>query len=94
MSKGCKHLGIWGTIAYVLVLVGALNWGLVGLGLILNKNLDLVMLTAGRISYGAEVVYLLVGISAVVVLLGANCKKCKVEMGGGSSAPMGGGSQM
>jgi len=49
-------------LALVLVLVGALNWGLVGL-----FGFDLVATLFGEMSMLARVVYSLVGLSAVVV---------------------------
>lgn len=47
-------------ITMVLVLVGALNWGLVGLA-----GLDLVALIFGPMSILSRIVYVLVGLSAV-----------------------------
>lgn len=60
-------------VAYILVLVGALNWGLVGI----SSNLDLVQLLIGSWSeIVARVVYLLVGLSAVwLIIKKGNCKK-------------------
>lgn len=51
----------------VLVIVGALNWGLVGLGQIANLgNLDLVQMTVGQVSpMATSLVYLLVGLSGL-----------------------------
>ena len=51
-------------IAYILVIVGALNWGLVGL-----FNFDLVAAIFGDMSIMARIVYSLVGISAIIYLL-------------------------
>jgi len=48
-------------IALVLIIVGGLNWGLVGL-----FNFDLVASIFGDMSTLSRVVYSLVGISAVV----------------------------
>jgi hypothetical protein len=52
-------------IALVLVLVGALNWGLVGL-----FKFDLVAAIFGDMSALSRIVYSLVGVSAVVVAVG------------------------
>jgi len=49
------------TVALVLVVVGAVNWGLVGL-----LNLNLVEMLFGM-SMVTKVVYLLVGVSGVYV---------------------------
>lgn len=52
-------------IAFVLVIVGGLNWGLVG---ILKYNLVTALLGTGR---AADVVYGLIGLSAVYMLVRA-----------------------
>lgn len=51
-------------IAFLLVIIGALNWGLVGL-----FNLDLVALLFGAGSLLSRIVYILVGVSAVYAVL-------------------------
>ncbi len=48
-------------ISYILVLVGALNWGLVGF-----FNIDLVALIFGDMTLISRIVYGLVGISAIL----------------------------
>jgi uncharacterized membrane protein YuzA (DUF378 family) len=55
-------------IAVILLIVGGLNWGLVGI-----FNFDLVATIFGAMSLLARIVYSLVGISAIVVA--ANAKK-------------------
>ena len=52
-------------IAAVLLVVGGLNWGLVGL-----FNFDLVATLLGSQSFLASVVYVLVGLSAAYQALG------------------------
>jgi hypothetical protein len=47
-------------LAAVLVVVGALNWGLVGL-----FNFDLVATLLGDATAGARVVYVLVGLAGI-----------------------------
>lgn len=56
-----KYLG---TIAWILVMIGAINWGLVGLG---GNGLNLVAMIFGD-SILARLVYLLVGVSAVYLI--------------------------
>lgn len=51
-------------VAVVLVIVGGLNWGLVGL-----LNFDLVAAIFGAMSVLSRVVYALVGLSAVYTLV-------------------------
>ena len=48
-------------ITYIWVLIGALNWGLVGL-----FELDLVALLFGDMTILSRIVYSLVGISAII----------------------------
>lgn len=63
-------------IAFALVLVGALNWGLVGL-----FGVNLVTMIFG--SMGLEnIVYILVGASAVYIAVGHK-KDCKICGGKG-----------
>lgn len=50
----------------VLVIVGALNWGLVGLGQFTGQNLNLVNMLLNPVSPQLEaLVYLLVGLSGL-----------------------------
>ena len=65
-------------LAWVLVIVGALNWGLVGLGMLITNsaswNLVDMIFGSGVLS---AIVYVLVGASGVYVLLGhCGCKGC------------------
>lgn len=53
------------TLSMVLVIVGGLNWGLVGL-----LNFDLVAAIFGDMSLISKLVYSLVGLSAIVLLVG------------------------
>lgn len=59
-------------VAFVLVVVGAINWGLVGL---LNLNLVEAILGMGGLT---KLVYILVGIAGVYKLVThtQNCKEC------------------
>ena len=50
-------------ITYILVLVGALNWALVGL-----LNIDLVALIFGDMTLLSRIVYSLVGLSALTYI--------------------------
>lgn len=60
-------------ILNLLVVIGGLNWGLVGLGGFLDKNLNVVNLLLGTWPTVEWVVYLLVGVSALSVAF-AFCK--------------------
>ncbi|MBT3293488.1 DUF378 domain-containing protein [Candidatus Peregrinibacteria bacterium] len=57
------------TVARILVFVGALNWGLVGLGMLMNTDLNVVSMTVGGIPFVSEIVYVLVGLSALYLAI-------------------------
>ncbi len=56
-------MSILRTIALVLIIVGALNWGLIGL-----MNFNLVTTLFGEGSTLTRIVYILVGLSGVAAL--------------------------
>lgn len=59
-------------VAHSLVLIGALNWGVVGL-----FQIDLVSKLLGEMTMVSRLVYLLIGISALIVLLSkCRCNGC------------------
>jgi uncharacterized membrane protein YuzA (DUF378 family) len=66
-------------IAMVLTVVGAINWGLVGLGGFLGSNLNLVNLLLGSWPTVEWIVYLLVGISGLLVGWAHWTKKCHMS---------------
>ena len=72
MMKGC----IGHKIAWVLVVVGALNWGLVG-----AFEWNLVNALLGSWSMLERIVYVLVGLAALMMIIGCRCKQCKASCG-------------
>lgn len=65
-------LNVLGWVALVLVVVGGLNWALVGI-----FSFDLVAAIFGEMSALARIVYVVVGIAAVYMLiLAASTCKC------------------
>jgi len=58
-----------GMVAGVLTIVGALNWGLIGIGVFLNRDLNVVRMVVGSVPAAEAVVYILVGLGAVWVLI-------------------------
>ena len=50
-------------ISYILVIIGAINWGLVGF-----FNYDLVASIFGEMSFISRIIYDIVGISALILL--------------------------
>lgn len=51
-------------ITYILVIIGALNWGLVGI-----FNFDLVRTIFGEMTLISRIIYGLIGVSAIIYLL-------------------------
>ena len=74
-------------IAMVLVLIGALNWGLVGVTNFFSARFDLVEFLAINL-IGSEmigdIIYIIVGAAAVLVAVTKcrDCGSCQPEKGG------------
>jgi uncharacterized membrane protein YuzA (DUF378 family) len=76
-------------VSFILVIVGGLNWGLVGLGAFAGGNWNLVNLILGSWPTVEWLVYVLVGLGALVLIF-THKKDCRVcSSSGMSSAPMG-----
>lgn len=67
-----KNMCVVHQVAGVLVWVGAVNWGLVGL-----FRFNLVEMLLGVDSTPARIVYVLVGVSALMMLAYGSCAMCK-----------------
>lgn len=61
-------------IAWWLMVIGSINWGLVGLGMLMGSEWNVVKMLLGSWPMLEGVVYLLVGVAAVYKLFG--CKDC------------------
>jgi uncharacterized membrane protein YuzA (DUF378 family) len=70
-----NNMKILHMVAFVLLLVGGINWGLVGL---LGVNLVTMIFGMGML---ANIVYILVGLSAVYIAVThkADCKVCSAK---------------
>ena len=62
-------MGAIGWIAFILVVIGAINWGLVGF---FDYNLVSAIFGDGTLT---KVIYALVGVSGLYMLIGAFAKK-------------------
>lgn len=71
-----KKMNILDWIALILVIVGGLNWGLVG-----AFEFDLVAEIFGAGSTGANVVYIIVGVAALYMLVMAFAKSGSAKQG-------------
>lgn len=65
-------------VTFLLVIVGGLNWLLVGLGGFMGSDWNLVSMLVGSWPQVEWIVYILVGASAVYELVNhkADCKMC------------------
>ena len=89
--------GGWGgcivhKICKVLVVIGGLNWGLIGVGMLMGKDLNVVHMILASVPTVEAIVYVLVGLAAICKIFGCKCAKCKAacaacavggNMGGG-----------
>ena len=79
MCKG-KCGCVCATIAKILLIIGGLNWGLVGVAMLMGNSGDswnVVKLLLGSWPMVEGIVYVLVGLSAVMKIFGCRCHKCK-----------------
>lgn len=66
-----NKLNVLDWVALVLVLIGALNWGLVGL-----FSVDLVAVIFGEMTVLSRIIYIIVGLAAVyVAVIAINLQK-------------------
>lgn len=74
----CKGNCVMSIIAKVLVIIGGINWGLIGIGLLLGKggSYNVVGLLLGSLPVVEAIVYVLVGIAAIMMIFTCKCKKC------------------
>jgi len=64
MAEKDKNKDVIGWVAFVLLIIGGLNWGLVGL-----IKLDVIKAIFGDMTTLSRIIYLLVGVSAIYLLL-------------------------
>lgn len=76
-GKGCTV----STVGFWLVLVGAINWGLVGLGGFFGGDWNVVHMIFGSFAWLESAVYAVVGLSGVMLAFGCKCDKCKGDSG-------------
>ena len=62
------HKGTKGMIMWLLVIAGAINWGLVGLGGFLGRGLNVLNLALGSWPEVEWAVYILIGLAGVKML--------------------------
>jgi uncharacterized membrane protein YuzA (DUF378 family) len=68
-------------LAWLLVMIGGINWGLTGIGILAgNEKWNLVHLIFGNVGANVAwleaVIYLLVGLATIALIATSCCKKC------------------
>ena len=71
------HRCWWSKLGWILVLIGALNWGLIGVGYFFMGNWNLVHLAFSWATWIEAIVYILVGVGAILTIIGCRCANCK-----------------
>ncbi|MBW3014767.1 DUF378 domain-containing protein [Candidatus Woesearchaeota archaeon] len=54
-----------GWLAFILVVIGGLNWGLVGIGMLAGKNMNVLNIVFGSIPALEAIIYIIVGLFAL-----------------------------
>lgn len=57
-------------IVWILIVIGGLNWGLQGLGMLIGTNLNVVSLILGSWPMVEAIVYVVVGLATLMKLFG------------------------
>jgi len=68
-------------IAFILLVIGGLNWGLIGIGGFVGANWNVVHLILGAWPPVEGIVYILVGLSALWLLIShkKDCRTCSAK---------------
>ena len=72
-GKGCCV----SMVAKVLLIIGGINLGLVGVGMLMDNNLNVINLLLDGMPKLEAMVYVFVGVAAVMIIFGCKCSKCK-----------------
>ncbi len=75
-DKKCRGL----RVAKWLLIIGGINWGLVGIGMIMGASVvswNLIHAILGGVPALEGIIYVLVGIAAIMKIFGCKCKGCK-----------------
>ena len=91
MKKG--YCGVhW--VGWLLVVIGAINWGLIGVGYFAGGNWNVVGWILGTWPVVENLVYILVGLGGISLLFTHKCSACKVSGDQAGSNPSGSGMNM
>ena len=92
-KKGCSLA----CIAKILVLIGGLNWGLIGIGGFVGSDWNIVNLLLGGVPALEWIIYVLVGLGALKLCFSKSCcsdRKCSGGSCGTDAGSTGGSTQM
>lgn len=71
-GKGCTPA----MIGKILLIVGGINWGLVGVGMLMGSDWNVVHMIVGSMPTLEAVIYVLVGVAGIMKIFHCKCKKC------------------
>jgi len=71
----------WALTGKILLIIGGLNWGLVGIGMLMSSDWNVVNWLLGSWPTVEAIVYILVGVAAVIKIFGCKCKTCSACCG-------------
>ena len=55
-------------IAKILLIIGGINWGLIGLGRFINKDLNFIDLLSAFYPYLPAIIYSIIGVIAIFLI--------------------------
>jgi len=79
LKKNCSGVSCTtAMVANILLIVGGINWGLIGLGTLFNasESWNVVNMLLGGMPTIEAIVYVVVGVAAVASIFGCMCKTC------------------
>lgn len=65
-------------IGKILLIIGGINWGLVGVGILMGSDWNIVHKVLGAMPNFEAIVYIIIGVVAVIKIFGCRCKKCMI----------------
>jgi len=79
MSNYMKNSCTTSITLKTIVIIGGVNWGLIGLGMLLGSigNWNVINILLGSAPVVEAVVYIVIGVAAVMMIFDCQCKECK-----------------
>jgi len=78
-GSGWKHGCTTSKIVKILLIIGGVNWGLIGLGMLMGNDANawnVVHMIFSSVPTLEGIIYVLVGIAAVMKIFGCKCRTC------------------